>query len=282
MSLGLVLEGGGMRGIFTAGVLDYFLEKELQLPYVIGVSAGANNGMSYVSKQYKRNKSVNLNFIDDKRFLSYENLLKSGSMFGMDFIFNEIPNELEIFDYDTFFKSDMKYILGVTNIETGEEEYYDKNIEREDFLKYLRASSSLPFIAHKVTVKGKNYMDGGIHDPIPIKKSIEDGNNHNIVILTQPIEYKKEAFKFGKFTKFYYKKYPEIKNLLETRHTIYNETKDMVDQLELEKKAFVFRPSGKITIGRMEKDKDILEAFYNEGYEMAKEKYQEMMDWINM
>lgn len=280
MKLGIVLEGGGMRGVFTAGILDYFLEQGLHIPYVIGVSAGANNGMSYVSNQIGRNRVVNIKYIDDKRFLSYGNLLKHGSVFGMDFIFNEIPNELEPFDYESFFQSPCKYVLGVTNIQTGQEEYYDQKTDKESFWKYLKASSSLPFIAKKVTVKGQDYMDGGVHDPIPVHKSIEDGNEFNIVILTQPKGYEKKPSKIVNLAKLCYSQYPKLPELLKIRHDIYNDTIKDIEKLEKQGNVFVFRPSGEINIDRMEKSKGTLELSYEEGYEQARTKYAELIKWI--
>ena len=175
MQAGLVLEGGGMRGLYTAGVLEYFMEKDLYFPYNIGVSAGACMAASYLSRQKGRNKRVNLDFVEDKRYISFSNFIRKREIFGMDFIFDEIPNRLVPFDMDTFRESPEEFVIVTTDCETGEAVYYDKTNHGDDLVKLLRASSSLPFVASSVEYKGRHLLDGGIVDPIPIKKAQADG-----------------------------------------------------------------------------------------------------------
>lgn len=192
VSSGLVLEGGGMRGVYTAGVLEYFMEKELYFPYVIGVSAGACMGASYVSRQKGRNKTVNIEYVSHPQYLSLGNYIRHKQLFGMDFIFDEIPNKLVPFHYDAFLKSDQTFKVGTTDCVTGEAVYYEKNDVEMDILTLLRASSSLPFIAPMIEYKGRKLLDGGIADSIPVKKSEEDGNVRNVVILTRNADYRKK------------------------------------------------------------------------------------------
>src|SRR5690625_2786952 len=182
---GLVLEGGGMRGLYTAGVLEYFMEQNLYFPYNIGVSAGACMAASYLSRQKGRNKKVNIGFIEDKRYISFSNLIKDREVFGMDFIFDEIPNRLVPFDMDTFYENSEEFVIGTTDCETGKPVYYDKTNHGEDLVLLLRASSSLPFVSSSVEYKGRHLLDGGIVDPIPIKKAQQDGFEKNVINLTK-------------------------------------------------------------------------------------------------
>lgn len=278
--IGLVLEGGGMRGIYTAGVLDYFMEKNLYFPYTIGVSAGACNGASYVSRQKERSKRININYIRDKRYLSYRNLIKEKSIFGIDFAYNQIPNKLEPFDNETFFESKDEFIIGTTDCMTGKPVYYGRsqyNEDRDNFITLVRASSSLPFVAPIVKYRSSFLLDGGMSDPIPVKKSISDGNDKNIIVLTRNIDYRKEPFKLKWLARKAYSKYPGISEAMEKRHIIYNETLDYIEKLEKDNKAIVIRPSAPINVGRLEKNQERLRELYEMGYTDGKEKYEEIM-----
>ncbi|NOV88494.1 putative patatin/cPLA2 family phospholipase [Clostridium acetobutylicum] len=193
-NIGLILEGGGMRGVYTAGVLDFFMDKNLYFPYVSGVSMGACNAASYVSKQRGRTKSVTVDLADDSRYISLKNFIKYKSIFGMDFIFDEVPNKLFPFDFNTFSNSTQKLVIGTTDCLTGKEVYFSHS-SSNDILDIIRASSSLPFISEPVKINNYTLMDGGIADPIPIKRSIEDGNAKNVLILTREADYIKNPFK---------------------------------------------------------------------------------------
>ncbi|WP_339062156.1 patatin family protein [Tepidibacillus marianensis] len=277
--VGLVLEGGGMRGVYTAGVLEFFMDHELYFPYVIGVSAGACNACSYISKQMGRNKTVTIDYVNDPRYLSFRNLWKEKSLFGMDFIFNEIPNRVEPFDFDTFHQSEQRLIVGTTDVYTGQPVYFDKKTY-QDVLQLVRASSSLPFAAPTVKIGNHVLLDGGIADPIPIRKSLEDGNHKNVVILTRNQDYRKSPFKYKWLAK---RKYPEYRGLveaMENRHQIYNETLELVDQLAKEEKAFILRPLKPVQVGRMEKDKRKLENLYIQGYKDAQDRYEQLVEWL--
>jgi predicted patatin/cPLA2 family phospholipase len=265
---GLVLEGGGMRGLYTAGVLEYFMEKDLYFPYVIGVSAGACMAGSYLSRQVGRNKEVNLGFAGDKRYLSYQNFLKKRELFGMDFIFDEIPNKLVPFDFETFRNATEQLIIGTTDCETGEPVYFDKNTHGEHLLKLLRASSSLPFVAPSVAYDNRLLLDGGISDPIPIRKAQTDGFQKNVIILTKPEGYYKRPSKLSSY--FKYKQHPKINDLLVSRYKHYNETLAYINKEEEKGSVLVIRPSITLPVGRVEKNRTKLQDLYELGLQDAK------------
>lgn len=275
----LVLEGGGMRGVYTAGVLDLFLEKDIDMKYCIGVSAGATQTVSYLSKQYKRNYRVNIDYIRDKRYLSFRNLMKTGSIFGMDMLFDIIPNKLDPFDYKEFKEHDATLVVGVTNCETGRPEYYNLN-DLDNGFDALRATISLPLVAPIVEYEGKKLLDGGITDPIPIKKSIEDGNEKHVIVLTQHKGYTKGKNKALSFIRRKYKRFPKLIEALEKRHEVYNETLELLDKLEKEGKCFIIRPSEPLNIGRLERNTEKLNNAYEQGYDDAKNLYNKLMVFL--
>ncbi|UOB20481.1 patatin-like phospholipase family protein [Macrococcus armenti] len=267
MSAGLVLEGGGMRGIYTAGVLDCFLDNDVMFNYVIGVSAGGNMAASYLSKQRGRNKKVSLEFLDDKRYLSFANYIKNREMFGMDFIFDEIPKTYAPFDMDEFLQYNGEYIIACTNCETGETEYYNQKYLKKDLMTILRASSSLPFMAPIVEYDGKKLLDGGITDPIPLRKAQRDGMVKNVVVLTRPAGYVKRTSRFAKWIKL--KGYKKIDEAMLKRAGHYNETLNYIEQQEENGHVIVIRPSQDLKVDRMEKDKNKLSQLYDLGYNDA-------------
>lgn len=279
--VGLVLEGGGMRGVYTAGVLEYFLEQQLFFPYVIGVSAGACNAASYLSKQKGRNKTVTIQYASDPRYISWRNYFKNRQFFGMDFIFDEIPNQHVPYHYDVFYNSPSEFVIGTTDCLTGEPVYYKKQQYGKDLLKVLRASSSLPFIAPEIRYKDKILLDGGISDPIPIKKAQQDGFTKNIVILTRNRGYEKKSSKFQFLVD---RKYPEYKGLqkaLRNRYRIYNDTVAYLENEEKEGNVFIIRPIKPLKVGRMERSPQRLEELYNQGYEDAKSSVNNILNWVN-
>ena len=219
---GLVVEGGGMRGVYTAGVLDYFMEKNLYFDDCYGVSAGACHISSYVSKQIGRSIKVTLDYINDKRYCSVNSLIKTGDMFGVEMLYDLIPNKLELYDYDTFNKFKGNFYSVVTNCKTGKAEYIKIKDMKKDIIA-VRASSSLPLLSRIVEINGKEYLDGGITDSIPIKKSIKDGHKKNVVILTRDKTYRKSKPKFLSFFKLKYKKYPNLVKAIENRYKIYSQ-----------------------------------------------------------
>jgi predicted patatin/cPLA2 family phospholipase len=277
---GLVLEGGGMRGLYTAGVLEYFMEQDLFFPYVIGVSAGACMAASYLSRQAGRNKEVNLGYVEDKRYLSYRNYLTKRELFGMDFIFGEIPNKLVPFDYHTFMNAPEQFIVGTTDCETGEPIYYEKDKHGEHLLTLLRASSSLPFVAPSVAYENRLLLDGGISDPIPIKKAQQDGFQKNVIVLTKPAGYTKRPSKLSSL--FKYKQHPKINELLVGRHQQYNETVAYIHEEEEKGNVFVLRPSVALPVGRVERNRTKLKNLYELGWQDAKNQMEDLKKFLSL
>ena len=263
MKIGLVLEGGAMRGLFTAGVLDIFLDNNVEVTDVVGVSAGTLFGVNYVSKQRGRALRYNLKYINDKRYMNVKSWLKTGNLINKDFTYYKLPFQLDVFDNKTFKESPINFFATVTNIETGEAEF----IKIEDAYKQmetLRATSALPFISEIIEVGDKKYLDGGITNSIPVDFFEKQDFDKVIVILTRPITYRKEKTT-GIQYKMFYKKYPKLVEKLENRYKEYNDTVDKIVELEKEEKLFVIRPSENITIKRLEKDIEKLQKVYDLG-----------------
>lgn len=263
----LILEGGTLRPIFSAGVMDALLDNNITFPYCIGVSAGITNGVSYISKQKGRNLEVVTKYRNDNRYLSYRNFLRCKSIFGLDFVFDEIPNNLIPFDMDTYRKYPGKVLVGVTNAHTGKTEYLNGK-DLDDKATMLRATCAIPLLFPVIKINGKEYYDGGLCDPIPIKKAIADGNTKHLIVLTQPKGYKKELSKKNILVaKLLNKKYPNLKTTLLNRHNHYNETVKFCEQLENEGKALILRPE--YNLDSFEKDINKLKSSYDHGYNLT-------------
>lgn len=282
--IGLVLEGGGMRGAYTSGVLSAFMDKGIKFSYVIGVSAGANNGANFVAEQRERNKKVFVDYVSHKDYSGFRHLINEKSYFNMKFLFDTLPNELVPFDYKTFFDSPAIFKVCVTDVATGQPKYFEKNQfkgnDKELMNKILRASSSLPIISPPVEIDGKLYFDGGISDSIPLEKSIEDGNQYNVVVLTRNKDYLKREQKLGIYSKHYLKKYPKIMEAIKKRHIKYNITLEKIETLEREGYVYVFRPIAPLNVDRLEKDKNKLNELYNQGYKETQERMEGFKQWI--
>lgn len=263
----LILEGGTLRPIFSAGVMDALLDNNITFPYCIGVSADITNGVSYISKQKGRNLEVVTKYRNDNRYLSYRNFLRCKSIFGLDFVFDEIPNNLIPFDMDTYRKYPGKVLVGVTNAHTGKTEYLNGK-DLDDKATMLRATCAIPLLFPVIKINGKEYYDGGLCDPIPIKKAIADGNTKHLIVLTQPKGYKKELSKKNILVaKLLNKKYPNLKTPLLNRHNHYNETVKFCEQLESEGKVLILRPE--YNLDSFEKDINKLKSSYEHGYNLT-------------
>ncbi|NMD69986.1 patatin family protein [Bacillus sp. DNRA2] len=278
-NVGLVLEGGGMRAVYTAGVLESFLENDIYFPYVIGVSAGAANAASYLSKQKGRNQVVNIDYVTDPRYLSWRNFIKRREFFGMDFIFGEIPNKLVPYDFDTFYQSKGEFVVGTTDCLSGEPVYFSKQDYGTDMLTVIRASSSLPFIASEITFKDKVLLDGGISDPIPIKKAQQDGLKKNIVVLTRNSGYLKKPSRFHFLVKRKYPHYNGLQTALMQRYQIYNETIHYLAEQEKLGNVMIIRPTQPIQVGRMERDPEKLSKLYFSGYQDGNRYLEKIMQF---
>ncbi|MDK2585370.1 patatin family protein [Romboutsia sedimentorum] len=278
--IGLILEGGGMRGIYTAGVLDFLIEKNVEVDIVIGVSAGSCHACSYLSKQYKRAFNATVDYLDDKNYLSFNNLIKTGSIFGMDFMFNTIPNELNIYDYDTFNKSNTKFIAVSTNCETGKPEYFELTDLKKEII-YIQASCSIPMFANIVEVDNYKLVDGGVSDSIPIQYALNQGYKKNIVVLTRDSTYLKSKNKFTSVIKRKYKKYPKLITAIENRHVNYNKSLEIINNLSQSGDALVIRPNSPVKVSQVEKNVDKLTALYEQGYNDSKNSFSKILDFID-
>ncbi|MBE5883923.1 MAG: patatin family protein [Lachnospiraceae bacterium] len=277
---GLVLEGGGMKGIYTAGVLDFFLDKDMMFSHVYGVSAGACHMCSYLSGQRGRALDIGIDYLDTRKYCSVESLVTTGDLFNVDMCYHLIPDYLYPYDHEAFEQYQGKAYSVVTNIETGRAEYLRLRDMRKDIVK-VRASASLPLVSRNVKINGKYYLDGGISDAIPLQKSIIDGNRKNVVIMTKEIGYvRKPSSQLG-LIKLRYLKYPKVYDLMQNRHISYNNTLEYIDRQQENGQAFVIRPKKLSDVGRIEKDKDKLRALYEEGYQDAADCYEELKAYLS-
>ncbi len=283
MSVGLILEGGGNRGAYTAGVLDVLCMNDIFIPTTYAVSAGACNAMSYLSKQIKRNYNIYTKYASDKRYSSLKLLRKTGSLFGFDFIFGELANELLPFDYEEFYRTAMKLVIVTTNIETGKPEFFT-NADMKNELRPLIASASLPVVANIVEYKDKKLLDGGVTAPIPIEKAISDGNTKNIVVLTRDRTYiKKDKPDFPLFyLKRRYKEYPELIQAMINRAKVYNKEREQCYSEQEKGNAVIIAPSSPINIKRSCKSTEKLEEIYNMGVKDATDRLVEINRFIAM
>lgn len=278
---GLVLEGGGMKGVYTAGVLDFFLEKNILLSSVYGVSAGACHMCSYLSGQKGRALDVSIDYLDSKRYCSMESLLTTGDLFNADTCYKLIPDYLYPFDHNAFEQYQGKAYSVVTNIVTGRPEYLRLKDMRRDITK-VQASASMPLVSRNVKINGKLYLDGGISDAIPLQKSIMDGNSRNIVVMTKEEGYVREAVSPAQLAllKARYFKYPKVYELMAERHQNYNNCLAFIEKQKENGQAFVIRPKKKSGVGRVERDREKLIALYREGYQDAADCYEDLMGYL--
>ena len=253
-----------MRGIYTVGVLDAFTKYNFMPDYLIGVSAGASNGVSYISRQEGRALRTNINYIGDRRYLSWSNYIKTGSLFGMDFLYEEIPQKLDPFDYESFFKNPCDFKVGVTNAETGKAEFYGK-ASLHDGATVLKASSSIPLVANPVSYRGNIYFDGGTAAPIPVGEALKDGCDKVIVVLTRDRNFIKPPLRCFPLVAWKMKEYPAMVDLLKRHHEVYRENQEEIRRLEKEGKAMVIAPAAPLQIDRFEKSRERLLAVYHQG-----------------
>jgi len=268
----LVLEGGGTRGFYSAGVFDAFLDAGILFPYIIGVSAGAANALSYVSGQKGRNRQIIEKQVGNPKYVSKRNLLFHRSLFGMEYVFHEVPQKHIFFDWDMFCKQDINLLTGALDCDTGQTVWFNKN-DITFNLEVTMASCSVPLLSPVYKLNGLRLLDGGIADPIPIEKSIADGNTFHVIVLTRNEGYQKPVFKHQKILKLIYKKYPKLIETILNRHNIYNRQLAISQQLEKEKKAIIIRPLKplKVNDSADRNIKNLLE-LHDEGYDEAKEK----------
>lgn len=278
MSIGLVLEGGAMRGLYTAGVLDVFLDNNIKVDGIIGVSAGVLFGVNYLSKQKGRAIRYNKKFAKDKRYMGMRSFITTGNIINKDFAYYEISLKIDIFDEETFEKSNTNFWATVTNIETGEAEYLKLTNVFEQ-MELLRATSAMPIVSKIVEIDGKKYLDGGVSDSIPVEKCKSIGYDKIIVVLTRPIEYRKKKTN-SLVAKVKYKKYPNLIETMENRYKKYNETVEKIIDMENKKEIFVIRPSKDLKLKRIEKDVDKLQAMYDLGISDCKKQLENLKKYV--
>ena len=274
----LILEGGGLRGIYTAGVLDAFMTNNIKVDTVIGVSAGALFGINYLSKQKGRVLRYNLDNIKNKNYMGISSWIRTGNIMNKDFCFDKLIYETDPFDFDTFNKSKTEFYAVVTNVVTGKSEYI-KIDDIENQMEYLRASGSMPIVSKIVHIKGKQYLDGGVSDSVPIKWGLKNGYKKIIVVETRPKEYRKKKKNNLLFNKIY-KKYPKFVETYNNRYKVYNKTKNYIESLEEENRVFVIRPSELIKISRIEKNKDKIQEMYRLGMRDANTKLKDLNNYL--
>ena len=271
---GLVLEGGGMRGVFTSGVLDAFMKHNLYFKYIVAVSAGACNGMSYVSRQPRRARVSNIDYLARYRYIGLRHLVTQGCIFDQELLYDKFPNELLPFDFDEYCKHSQSFEMVTTNCLTGQAMYLSEAHDRQRSLDIVKASSSLPFVSKIVNVDGLPMLDGGIVDSIPIHRAIETGHEHNVVILTRNKGWR-DTGKDRKVPAFIYKNYPRLRVALSHRLKVYNAQMDLIDRLEAEGRITCIRPLRPMEVGRIENDVMKLERLYEEGFALGEQFAQE-------
>lgn len=276
---GLVLEGGGMKGMYTAGVLDFFLDKGLDFSSVYGVSAGACHMCSYLSKQRGRALDIGIDYLDSKKYCSVESLLTTGDLFNVKTAYYLIPEYLNPYDYAAFDRYEGRAYAVVTNIVTGKPEYLRIRDMKKD-IDAIRASASLPLVSRNVKIGGKLYLDGGIADAVPIQKSILDGNRKNVVILTKEEGYVRKPTSHLELIRLRYLKYPKVYELMAKRHIAYNKMLEYLAKQQENGQAFVIRPKKKSDVGRIEKDAEKLKALYEEGYRDAEGCFELLQNYL--
>jgi len=276
----IVLEGGGLRGAFTSGVLEYLLEKEFNFDRVIGVSAGACVGASYLSKQKGRNRKVNVEYPSDKRYMGFRHLVKTGSYFNMKFVFEELPLKLVPFDEQAFYKNPSEFDILTTSLNTGNSVVFTKSeIATIGLDKALVASSSIPLLSKPVDIGGQLFFDGGVSNSIPVKYALSK-HEKAVVVLTRPRGYRKEMIKSELVFKLAFRKHPEFLTTLLKRNEEYNKTLDFCDQMEKEGILFILAPSQEFSIGRTEQSLEKRMNFYNHGYTLIQKEFENLSAFL--
>ncbi len=279
MKTALILEGGGMRGLYTAGVLDILMKNDIYTDVAVGVSAGALFGINYKSKQIGRVLRYNLKYAGNPSYTGWKSLLKTGNLMNKEFWFEDIPFVLDPMDCETYRNNKTEFHAVITNLQNGKAEYKSIfDLENEECMEYLRASGSLPFCSKPVIVNGIPYLDGGIADSIPLKEYFENGYEKAIVVLTRPANYRKNGSIHG--ANIFYKKYPKFVKTLSYRNKVYNEQCEYVEKLENEGKILVIRPSEFVDISRTETNRKIMQEMYNLGVKDAENKLEEIKTYL--
>lgn len=276
---GLVLEGGAMKGVYTAGVLDFFLDAGIDFEKCYGVSAGACCMCSYLSKQRGRALATITDYLNDKDYWGLSSFLRTGDLFNVQMCYHDIPEKLNLFDYEAFDKNPSRGYAVVTNIETGFAEYIPLQEMHRD-IEAVRASASMPFVSRNVDIGGKMYLDGGLADSIPILHAVTDGCRKNVVVMTKEEGYWRSPMRHAGAARLKYAKYPKVYELIKNRHNTYNETLRYIYEQVEEGTVFLIQPRYKSDVSRTEKDASKLRALYEEGYEEAASRKEELLAFL--
>ena len=279
----LVLEGGALRGMYTSGVLDTFLKNNMEFECVAGVSAGALNAMSYISKQPGRSAKINLEYCDDPRYIGRKAFIKNKGIIGYDYLFGDISENKVPFDYKAFENTSQRFIIVATNCEKAETEYLEKS-NCNDLFKAVQASSSMPLASAMVEINNNHYLDGAVTTSIPVKWALEQGYEKVVVVLTRDKTYRKPMLsnKLKKLYKPAYHKYPKLIEKLNTMPERYNKLQEEIIDLEKEGKIFIIRPEKEVTVSRLEKDKEKLENLYKEGIAEAEKNLDALKEYLEI
>lgn len=280
MKTGLILEGGAMRGLFTAGVMDVMMENGVKFDGAIGVSAGAAFGCNYKSGQIGRAMRYNIKYCRDKRYCSIRSLIRTGDIYNAEFCYGEIPMSLDKFDYDEYERNPMEFIVVCTDIETGKPVYHSYTGREDHGCEWIRASASMPLASRIVEIDGLKLLDGGISDSIPVSYFESIGYDRNIAVLTQPVEYRKKPNRAMPLIRRKYRDYPKLVEAMENRHLMYNSELELVAKKEAVGELFVIRPDEKLPIGRIEKDPEKLRLVYEIGRKTAERQLQAITDYL--
>lgn len=264
----LILEGGGMRGVFTCGVLDNFMERGIKFPFTIGVSAGACNGLSYMSDQKGRARYSNIDLLEKYRYVGFKYLITKRNIMDFDLLFHTFPEQIIPYDYEALAKCTQDFEMVTTSCRTGKACYFNEKKDPKRIIDIVKASSSLPYVCPISYVDGEPMVDGGVADSIPICRAIDKGFDKNVVVLTRNKGYRK-PMKEDRVPFFFYRKYPQLRRAIATRNLVYNSQIDLVEKLEKEGKVLVIRPIESVKVSRIEKDTKKLLELYNEGYRIA-------------
>ena len=280
MKKGLIMEGGAMRGMFTAGVIDVMMEKAIEFDGAIGVSAGAAFGCNYKSKQIGRVIRYNTRFCRDKRYGNFGVLLKTGNYYSKEFCYEEVPMVHDVFDFDTYENNPMEFYVVATDVETGKAVYHKLKDRHDHGFEWIRASASMPLVSQIVEIDGGKYLDGALADSVPVQFFESIGYDRNIVILTRPMGFVKKRDKLFPLMKLYYRKYPKLVEAMASRHEEYNATLDYICAQEQAGKTLVIRPPEKLPIGRTENDPEKLRRVYEIGRQTAESRIDEMRAFL--
>ncbi len=280
MKTGMILEGGAMRGLFTAGVIDVLMEQGIQVDGVIGVSAGAAFGCNYKSRQIGRVLRYTTTYARDPRYGGIRSLIKTGDIYGAEFCYHEIPEKLDLFDEETYRSNKVDFYVTCTDVATGQPVYHKCETTRGDDLEWIRASASMPMVSRVVKIGEKELLDGGISDSIPLAYFQSMGYEKNIVVLTQPRGYTKKKNKALPLMRWFLKKYPNVVETMAHRHEQYNETLDFIKKEEEKGKVLVICPEEALNIGRMEKQPEKLTEVYEKGRKVAEEQLEKIKAFL--